>query len=337
MFDGKAFGEDLVAIVKSYVATQTAPLIARIAELEAASRALPVPPPVFDEGRVIEIVKRELASLPSPPPPVEAETLRLLIVESVQRIANSMPPGPAGKDGRDGIDGKDGEPGKDGRDGVDGKDGLDGHNGTDGLAGKDGADGKDGARGLDGAPGVNGHDGVDGKDGSPGLNGKDGADGRDGRDGVGLAGALIDREGQLVITLTDGKTVSLGLVIGRDGAPGLDGKNGADGRDGLGFEDLEFDGERTFTFRRGDLAKSFEVPSMIYRDVFKPDAIYARGDTVTWAGSLWHCNSATTGGLAPDAGDPRDWTLCAKRGREGRPGAPGKDFVPPAKTVKLKE
>jgi hypothetical protein len=40
---------------------------------------------------------------------------------------------------------------------------------------------------------------------------------KDGRDGVGMAGAMIDREGQLVITMTDGSTKALGTVVGTDG------------------------------------------------------------------------------------------------------------------------
>lgn len=40
---------------------------------------------------------------------------------------------------------------------------------------------------------------------------------KDGRDGVGMAGAMIDREGQLVITMTDGSTKALGTVVGADG------------------------------------------------------------------------------------------------------------------------
>jgi hypothetical protein len=40
---------------------------------------------------------------------------------------------------------------------------------------------------------------------------------RDGIDGVGLAGAIIDRDNNLVITLTDGTAKNLGPVCGRDG------------------------------------------------------------------------------------------------------------------------
>lgn len=46
-----------------------------------------------------------------------------------------------------------------------------------------------------------------------------------GETGVGLAGALIDRSGVLVLTLSDGTTRDLGVVVGKDGR---DGKDGAD-------------------------------------------------------------------------------------------------------------
>lgn len=51
------------------------------------------------------------------------------------------------------------------------------------------------------------------------------------KDGVGLAGALIDREGNLAITLTDGSVKTLGSVIGKDGSNGRDGRDGIDGKD----------------------------------------------------------------------------------------------------------
>ena len=60
--------------------------------------------------------------------------------------------------------------------------------------------------GKDGADGVNG---VDGKDG---VNGVDGKDGKDGKDGVGIASMIINDEGHLVVTMTDGTVNDLGKV-----------------------------------------------------------------------------------------------------------------------------
>lgn len=141
-----------------------------------------------------------------------------------------------------------------------------------------------------------------------------------GDNGIGLAGAVIDRAGNLVVTFSNGVSQQLGLVVGRDGEPGVAGK------DGLGFDDLEIlhDGERSFTFRlaRGDAVKEwhYSVPAQIYRGVHKDGERYERGDTATWGGSLYHCNEPTT---EKPGGGSAAWTLVAKRGQDGKDGKPG--------------
>ena len=189
--------------------------------------------------------------------------------------------------------------------------------GEPGQPGKDGINGKDGADGKDGLPGDKGMDGADGKDGAPGV---------DGKDGTGLAGALIDRTGNLVLTLTDGTTRELGQVVGkdgqngRDGKDGLDGAAGKDGNDGFGFDDMNFehDGERGFVLRfvKGERTKefSFKVPIVLDRGVYRAGETYAKGDAVTWAGSLWIAQKETT--AKPDGGD--GWRLSVKRGRDAK-------------------
>ena len=113
------------------------------------------------------------------------------------------------------------------------------------------------------------------------------------------------------------------------GPDGKDGLNGMNGVDGLGWDDLSVvhDGDRTFTLQaaRGDQRKdlgTFAVPYMIYRGVFQEGRTYAKGDMVTWAGSLWLVNESTA--IRPDDLS-KAWTLCVKRGRDGRDGkdAPG--------------
>ena len=64
------------------------------------------------------------------------------------------------------------------------------------------------------AAGQNGKGGADGKDGQ---DGKDGADGKDGLDGIGIADLVINENGELVVTLTDGTVKNLGKVTGSDG------------------------------------------------------------------------------------------------------------------------
>lgn len=150
---------------------------------------------------------------------------------------------------------------------------------------------------------------------------KDGADGKDGKDGVGLADALIDREGALLVTLTNGTVKSLGQVVGKDGQ---DGAAGNDGADALGFDDLsiEFDGERAFKFvmARGELRKEFgpfTVPAMIWRGIYVDGTEYKQGDTVTWAGCLWVCQ--TDSSSKPDNGSG-DWRMAVRKGKDGKDG-----------------
>jgi len=145
---------------------------------------------------------------------------------------------------------------------------------------------------------------------------RDGVDGKDGKDGVGLAGAIIDRAGELVITLTNGETRNLGPVVGKDGAPGKD------GADGVGFDDLEasYDGEKTVTlkFTKGERVKefAFTLPVVIDRGIYTEGKTYSAGDGATWGGSFWIAQKETTA----KPGEGGDWRLAVKKGRDGRDG-----------------
>lgn len=95
---------------------------------------------------------------------------------------------------------------------------------------------------------------------------------------------------------------------------------GPRGNDGMGFDDMKFlhDGERGFSFEfvRGKEKKeySFSIPAMIYREVYRDGDKYVKGDAVTWGGSLWVAKTETSA----KPGENSDWTLCAKRGRDGK-------------------
>ena len=336
MLDGKAFGAEIVEVVQSYVTRQVAPLLERNAALEARLAVLEARElPSVKDGRDgadglngVGVAKAAVS---------EAGILFFTLSDGTEIEAGNVK-GADGRDGQDGEPGKDGQPGEAGKDGADGRDGIDGQNGQDGEPGKDGADGNPGERGQDG------------KDADPeeiaaavasevskavaGLpvpqNGKDGRDGIDGKDGVGLASALIGRNGELIVTLTNGDTKDLGLVIGKDGAAGLDGsdgKDGAPGTDGLGFDDMtetvEDDG-RTIVrrYQRGDEVKEFRhtlaVP--IDRGVYKDGQAYKAGDGVTLGGSWWLARKDTE--ARPDGGS-EDWRLAVKRGRDGKDGKDG--------------
>lgn len=170
---------------------------------------------------------------------------------------------------------------------------------------------------------------------------------------VSVSGGLVDREGQLVLTLTDGQAKVVGRVAakeldpldvqrqireqleawpkpenGKDGQPGKDGRDGADG---LGFEDLsvEFDGTRELSFRlsRGEMVKTFPIrlPIPVYEGVYRPERTYEAGSSVTFGGSLWLAQAETN--EKPGEGATA-WRLAVKRGADGKSGPqglPGKD------------
>lgn len=172
---------------------------------------------------------------------------------------------------------------------------------------------------------------------------------KDGADGVGVAGALIDRENHLLLTLSNGETRDLGEVVGRDGLPGTgilcasiddagilkfelsDGTTSLAGpvvgRDGFSLEDFDtalLDDGRTvrLTFIKGDTTEMHDLhfPAVLYRGVFKDGTAYAPGDMVTWGGSTWHCDVETS--EKPGEG-VKAWTLAVKRGRDGKDATPG--------------
>ena len=70
--------------------------------------------------------------------------------------------------------------------------------------------------------------------------------GKNGADGVGISGVAVNEEGRLIVTLTGGNQIDLGVLPkgekgdpgenGRDGAPG---ENGKDGKDGKGIKTVE--------------------------------------------------------------------------------------------------
>ena len=60
--------------------------------------------------------------------------------------------------------------------------------------------------------------------------------------------------------------------------------------------------------------KEFELPHLMYRNIYKAETDYAPGDMTTFGGSLWHCNEDTQ----EKPGTSKHWTLVAKKGRDGK-------------------
>ena len=102
-----------------------------------------------------------------------------------------------------------GEMGATGAQGEKGDKGDQGEQGIQGVQGEKGDAGADGASGQNGTNGINGKNGVNGQDGQ---NGQDGKDGQDGTAGRGIDNAMIDNDGYLILTMTDGTTINVGLV-----------------------------------------------------------------------------------------------------------------------------
>src|SRR5690554_821025 len=139
-----------------------------------------------------------------------------------------------------------------------------------------------------------------------------------GKDGVGLAGAVIDRDGDLVVTLTSGETKNRGPVVGRDG------KDGADFTD----FDITYDGDRTITIkgRGGDITK--RVPMPLDRGYWREGMACEKGDIVTEGGSAWIALRDTK--AKPALEHKEDWRLFARKGRDGKDGKNGIDKTLPA-------
>lgn len=163
-----------------------------------------------------------------------------------------------------------------------------------------------------------------------------------------VTGSVIDRDGVLNLMHSDGTSVKVGLVVGRDGtSPSLeqiremvksaaaelprpkDGADGKDGRDGIGFEDIRFEQIDTRNARlvvtNPDGSKSKEFSLILvgqdYRGMYDESAEYVRGDRVTLGGSEWHCNVPCKG-VRPVT-DDENWSLAVRRGRDGKKGDPG--------------
>lgn len=157
MFDGEAFGKQMVDIVRSHVERATAPLLERIDALEKRELVSPEKGDKGDPGKDGE---------PGPAGEVDMDAVKALIDAAVA----ALPPAERGERG---------EPGQDG---------LPGEKGADGAPGAPGESGKDGI-GLAGALidraghlRIRATDGTD-YDLGP-VNGKDGEPGKDGRDGI---------------------------------------------------------------------------------------------------------------------------------------------------------
>jgi hypothetical protein len=180
----------------------------------------------------------------------------------------------------------------------------------------------------------------------------------DGKDGAGITQAMIDRNGYLILTFSDGSMKEAGPVVGKDGANGADGRDidpaivqkqiadlvatipkpkdgrdGIDGKDGVGFDaaDLDLDTKEVIlTDTTKGISKRVFFPFTRYRDIYTAGQVYLKGDQVTLDGAQWIATDTT---MKRPGTDESGWQLSAKRGPtgprgpEGPKGPAGKDHT----------
>jgi hypothetical protein len=171
---------------------------------------------------------------------------------------------------------------------------------------------------------------------NPPADGEDGEPGKKldpGKDGAGLADLLIDRDGNLTATFTDGRMKSLGLVVGKDGAPGRDGSDGAD----LTEIGMDFDGERTVTVkgRTGEVTKRLPIP--LWRGYWSENVAAERGDILTHNGTAYIA-IVDNPKCEPGVGKyDHEWKVFTRKGRDGKDGRNGVDRTKPVDLKKKPE
>lgn len=228
-------------------------------------------------------------------------------------------PGPAGQPGERGEKGAQGEPGPTGPQGERGE------NGEQGPAGPQGERGEAGPMGPAGSAGERG------EKGEPGLDGRDGMEGQPGRDAIHLD--IHDGVNELRRYARNSYAYFRGGIIRSfrqtDPMP-QDGDLAQHGWATVvrGVADILLEpqaDERTVILRTkltdgSSDVKTFTLPAMIYREVWREGTAYTRGDAVTWAGSVWVAREATEEKPGATASS---WRLAVKHGRDGKDGVIG--------------
>lgn len=275
-----------------------------------------------------------------------------------EKQLSEIPAGPRGEKGDVGERGESGlrgDPGERGEKGDKGDIGPQGEKGEPGLNGKDGESiigpkGEKGDTGERGPVGEKGDVGPMGPQGEPGLSitgergerGEKGADGRDGRDAIGRDG----RDGkdaleiQILPAIDPLKSYPRGTFAYYAGGivRAITNIQPAEDKPMKGWEVI-VDGIADVNVTRVDnnprlfsidiyktssalpfFTKTFSLPVLIYRDIFKDGTEYERGDVVTWGGSAWHCQVDST---KAKPGNSPDWKLMVKEGRAGKDGKDG--------------
>lgn len=140
---------------------------------------------------------------------------------------------------------------------------------------------------------------------------------------LGVANTLIDRDGCLIVTMTNGDAKSLGKVVGTDG------KDGSDGVSLDSFE-MEYDAaEHEVIVKASCHGRSKELrypaggirPAGYWREGTKAKT----GEAWVHDGSLW---IAVKDCASKPATQEDGWIIAARKGRDGERGQKGADNAP---------
>lgn len=126
------------------------------------------------------------------------------------------------------------------------------------------------------------------------------------KDGIGMAGSMIDRDGNLIITMTNGETKNLGPVVGKDGVS-------------LESFEMTYDADaHEVVLKAISVGKPQEIrypAGGIHGKGYWRDGNKAKsGEAWTHDGSLWVAKNDTSETPSTKSGD---WVLAARRGRDG--------------------
>lgn len=331
----QAFADSVFLAVKGYVDAAFArfskqaidPIERRLSEIPAGRDGKDADPDAVKAAIDAEVA-RVLATWDKPRDGIDGKSVDMAelseqIADAASKAVQALPPAPAGKDGKDGtsvslddvrtmlaemvakavseVPVQKGEPGKDGENIDPEFVRAELQKMVDAIP-----------RPADGLRGEKGEDGRDGRD----------AKGEPGRDALQidilpaidetrsypratyahLRGGVV-RSIRTTEPLADGDFEKAGWVVFIDGETAYD-VTQAD--------------ERTFTVRREMLSgkvfeRSFAIPAVVDREVYREGEAYKRGDGVTWGRHFWIARRDTT--AKPEAGD--DWRLAVKSGRDG--------------------
>jgi hypothetical protein len=124
----------------------------------------------------------------------------------------------------------------------------------------------------------------------------------------GVESAFIDRDGELVLTMTDGTVIKLGKVVGQDGT-------------GLESRELSYDGEKHEIVERwssGGKLRELRYPAggIHYVGYWTEGMLVRACSAVTEGGSLWIALRDTK--AKPCHENKADWRIAVRKGRDAR-------------------